>query len=125
MDLRLGGLLLAPERGAPAWPQQHFPLGPAAHGRTTPERPRKAIGRPLLIAAVCALLAVGYWASDFNPAPFGFPEILCILLAGGLGCQPFLNPATGAQSGSEASGPATVDTTPAFVTLRIVWFPTM
>jgi signal transduction histidine kinase len=86
VDLRLGGLLLAPERGAPAWPQQHFPLGPAARGRTTLERPRKAIGRPLLIAAVCALLAVGYWAGDFNPAPFGFREILCILLAGGLGC---------------------------------------
>jgi signal transduction histidine kinase len=83
VDLRFGGLLGAPPRDAPAWPQQHFPLGQTAIG--SKQQPPEASSRHSLVALFCALAVIGYWVSGLSPVPHGYSEILYVALAGSLG----------------------------------------
>jgi hypothetical protein len=84
VDLRLGGLLLAPPRGAQAWPRQHFPLGPAgrriANAAAKAGRPQEVIRPHQMLVVLCSLLVLGYGASPWTPFPPGYREVSIALL---------------------------------------------
>ena len=89
MDLRFGGLQLAPERAGRDWPPQHFLAAAAGRpaARSAPRTTRLAAAiRPLSIAITMGALAVvGYSASGLAPMPDSYREISYAVLVGSLG----------------------------------------